>query len=93
MGKLRRIYKDEENAADNHNDQHKAGSAALMLLGAVPDILHIQLQAVLYAIDALMLRAMIGKDALHVLHPGNQDHIGHKNDHTDQAFHQVQPDG
>ena len=40
-----------------------------------------------------MLRTMIGKNPLHFLHLRNQKHIDHKNDHTDQAFHQIHSHG
>ena len=36
-----------------------------------------------------MLGAVIGKDPAHFLHPGNEDHVGKEDDHSDQAFQQV----
>ena len=47
----------------------------------------------LIAADGLMLRAVIGKDALHVLHPGNQDHIAHKDRDADHTLDQAADDG
>ena len=44
------------------------------------------------AADGLMLCTVIGKDALHVLHPGNQDHIAHKNCDANDALNQTTDD-
>ena len=37
-----------------------------------------------------MLRAVVGEHPLHLLHPGNQEHIGKENHHADDALHQIQ---
>ena len=37
-----------------------------------------------------MLRAVVGKHPLHLLHPGNEEHIGEENHHADKPFHQIE---
>lgn len=59
-----------------------------MLLGALSDVFHRQIQPVFYAVDAFMLCAVIHEYALNVLHLSDQRHIQHKDADADHSFNQ-----
>ena len=59
----------------------------------LPRVLHRQRELRLVAADRLMLRAVIGKDALHVLHLRNADHIPEEDDHAHHALDEATHNG
>ena len=69
----------DKHDTDKHNDKQKARTAALVLTGTDPHIFHIQLQAMLNAVDAFVLSTMIHKGALNILHPGYERQIAKEN--------------
>ena len=84
-----RCHREHQNG-NHHNYQQEAGAAARVQTGLHPDILDGQRKTCFITADSLMLCTVVGKDTLHLLHAGDQQHICHKNTHTDRAFHQIQ---
>ena len=76
----------QENA-DKHNQKQKACSAAFMLFGTFSDIFHIQHHTVLNAVDAFMFCTVVHECTLDILHPGDQQHISHKQCQLHKCFH------
>ena len=60
-----------------------------MLAGHFPNVLHSQRKPRLVTANRLMLRAVIGKHAAHVLQLGNCDHIDHENHNAEDALEQM----
>ena len=60
-----------------------------MVFGLDADVVHRQLQSLLVAEDGLVLRAMIGEGPPDILHPGDRDHIAHKNGDAQHRVHQI----
>ena len=86
-------YERKEQNRNCNNDKQEACAAARMQPGHTAAVFNGQRKLRLIAADGLMLRAVIGKDALHVLHPGNQDHIAHKDRDADHTLDQAADDG
>ena len=61
--------KETENNADDHDEEQKTCTTALMLFGTFSDIFHIQFQSMLDTVDTLVFRSMIHKCPLDVLRP------------------------
>ena len=57
-----------------------------MLSGTNPYILHRQRQPVFNTVNALVLRTVVHKSPLDILHPGNQQHIQNKDSNPHKSF-------
>ena len=73
--------KDNGGHDDGDGDDHKeeAGPAPGVVPGLLAHVLHREGQAGLIAEDGLMLRPVVLKDPVDILHPGAQGQIPHKN--------------
>ena len=54
------------------------------------NVLNCQRKTCFVASDGLVLRAVIGKYPLHILHAGHKEHICHKNTHAHRTLNEVQ---
>ena len=62
-----------------------------MQTGLAAHVFHGEGQLRLIAADGLVLRPMVGKQAAHILHAGNQIHVQEENSHTDHPLQEVDP--
>ncbi len=65
----------QEHADDDHQKQ-KAGAASGVEASIFADIFHRQGQSGLVAGDGFMLRPVVLKDPVDLLHPGDSGHVG-----------------
>ena len=68
-GRENGAYERKKQNRDRDDDKQEACAAARMQPGHAAAVFNGQRELRLIAADGLMLRAVIGKDALHVLHP------------------------
>ena len=78
---------DEDGDGDDH--EQKAGAAPGVVPGLSAHVLHRQGQTGLVAEDGLVLRPVVGKDPLHLPHPGAQGQIADQNGQLQQALGQI----
>ena len=76
--------------AYQHDNHQKVGTATRMQCAERTHIFYTQRQACLIGVNSFMLRTVILKDALNVLHRGNRCNIGQKNNHAQHALSQVE---
>ena len=83
--------KDNGGHDDGDGDDHKeeAGPAPGVVPGLLAHVLHREGQAGLIAEDGLVLRPVVLKDPVDVLHPGAQGQIPHENGQLQQALRHV----
>ena len=76
--------------AYQHDNHQKVGTAARVQCAERTHIFYTQRQACLIGVNSFMLRTVILKYALNILHGGNRCNIGQKNSHTQHALSQVE---
>ena len=76
--------------AYQHDNHQKVSAAARVQCAERTHIFYTQRQACLIGVNSFMLRTVILKYALNILHRGNRCNIGQENNHTQHALSQVE---
>ena len=82
------VYKD----TDRDDDQQKACPAAGMKARLLPDVFNGKFFPMLVAEDGLMLRPVVGENALHIAHTRAKTHIQEQNTHPHNTLGKVSHD-
>ena len=90
--RVENIGKDcKEEDGKRHDDEEEGGAAARMHPRHRADVFHGQRQLRLIAANGLVLGPVVGEDALHILHAGDEDHVNQEDDQAEQTLNQVLP--
>ena len=74
---------------DDHDHDEEGGAAAHVQARELPGVLGGHRQAVLEAVDGLVLGAMVHEHALDVLHPADEPDVEHEHGHAQKAVHDI----
>ena len=85
--------KGKDEHADEHDDHQKVGATAGVQCAKGAHIFDLQGQACLVGINGFMLRPVVLKDALNILHRRNSCDVAQKNHHPQYALGKVQEHG
>ena len=83
------LYEEPREDAQHDDHEQEARAAPGMEAALGPDVLHRQGQALLVAEDGLVLRAVVGEETLHVLHPGDEAEVDEEDDDLQRAFEEA----
>ena len=89
LGEARPAEEGKDENRDEHDDEEKRRSAARMQARVPLDVFHRQHLARLKAVDRLVLRAVILKDALDVLRPPDRPDVDEEDDEAQHALHEI----